>query len=102
MPTVVFTPEQAAEQLAGISVSTLIKLITAGGYSYTELSPGAKLWGRGRKLWGLTDQQIQAIVDGQCRKMQTPATIDPPQDNKRKPGRVVPGHDGKQRLRIRA
>jgi hypothetical protein len=61
-----YSPERAAEHL-GISVPTLIALMKAGGYSYTSLKPGAKPWGRGRQLWGLSAPQLQAVIDGQAR-----------------------------------
>jgi hypothetical protein len=98
-----FAPEQAAEHLH-ISVPTLIALMKAGGYSYTSLKPGAKPWGRGRQLWGLTAPQLQAVMDGQARQM--PATESSGADvaagqggGRAKKARMLPGHDGRSRLR---
>jgi hypothetical protein len=69
----VHPPQEAARRLGGISVSTLVKLLRDGGYSFVSLSPGAKPWGRGRKLWGMTDEQINALIAGQNRRHPPPS-----------------------------
>ena len=99
MPQVVHSPEQAAQLLAGISVKTLVGLLRTGGYSYVELSPGAKPWGRGRRAWGLTDSQIAAIIAGQTRKIQTPEHEKITPKPRTKTPALFAGHDGKVRLR---
>jgi hypothetical protein len=94
-----YTPERAAGHL-GISVPTLIALLKSGGYSYTELKPDAKPWGRGRQTWGLTAVQLQAVMDGQARRF---AAADGGVGQGKTPPRkavpTLPGHDGRSRLR---
>lgn len=92
-PIIVHPPEVAAERLGGISVRTLVKLLREGGYSYTELSPGAKPWGRGRRTWGLTDRQIETIIVGQAR------CIPQPEPSVQKSH--MPGWNGIRRLKMR-
>lgn len=96
----VHRPEEAARRLGGMTVANLVALLKARGYAFTELSPGVLPWGkgaRGRKHWGLTDDQIAAIIAGQARSMpkQDPADVDP------EPTRGIPGHDGIDRFQSR-
>ena len=94
----VHPPSEAAAILGGISVATLIALLKAKGYPYTELKPGATPWGKGRQTWGLTDDQLATIVAGQARRHPLPtASGDGASTAPRIPG--LPGHDGKSRLR---
>jgi len=94
----VHPPDVAAARLGGISVGTLVALLKARGYAWTELKPGGTPWGRGRQTWGLTDEQIAAVADGQARRHPRPpppAGATPP-----RPAAVaLPGHDGRSRLR---
>jgi hypothetical protein len=90
-----FTPSFAAARL-GISTRTLVDLLKAGGYAFTDLSPSMdrRSWGRGRKAWGLTRSQLDAIIDGQARRFPKPSA----------PGiapksAFLPGHDGISRIR---
>jgi hypothetical protein len=96
---IVHPPEEAARRLGGISASTLVKLLREGGYAFVSLSPGAKPWGRGRKLWGMTDEQINAVIAGQSRRLPAPtgagqgkATADRANDLR------LLGWDGRDRL----
>jgi hypothetical protein len=68
----VLAPAECARRL-GITVPTLVALLKAGGYSYTSLRPSSSPWGRGRQHWGLTPDQLAAIVAGQSRRHPTPA-----------------------------
>jgi len=98
----VHPPDVAAARLGGISVGTLVALLRAGGYPYTMLKPGGAPWGRGRQTWGLTDDQIAAVADGQARTHARPA--DPGAGIPAAPARVaraLPGHDGRSRLKRR-
>jgi hypothetical protein len=98
-----FTPAFAAARL-GISARTLVNLLKAGGYAFTDLSPSMdrRPWGRGRKAWGLTRAQLDRIIDGQSRRFPEPAA---PAGVSRSPAKVGPGqplmagHDGIRRLR---
>jgi hypothetical protein len=92
----VHPPDEAAKLLGGISVGTLVALLKAKGYAYTELKPGARPWGRGRQLWGLTDDQIAAVVAGQARRFASPEA---PVARPPAVGLAAHGHDGKSRLR---
>lgn len=93
----VHPPDVAARRLGGISTAKLIEILKAGGYSYTSLGTGAAPWGRGRKCWGLTDDQIAAVAAGQQRTHARPEAAGAPA----RPAVALPGHDGKSRLRKR-
>lgn len=96
----VHPPDEAARRLGGISVRTLVALLKAKGYPYTELKPGATPWGRGRQLWGLTDDQIAAVVAGQARRFPGPVAAGQGTEAPPKAAPVpLPGHDGKSRLK---
>lgn len=92
-----FRPADAAAHLGG-SQATLGALLRKHALAYTDLSPeqNAKPWGRGRKTWGLTAEQLQAVKDHCTRRHATP-TEATPRDVLAK----LPGHDGKSRLRRR-
>lgn len=93
-------PDEVAKRLGGISVPSLVALLKAGGYTYTALQPGAKPWGPGRKLWGLTDEQIAAVATGQARSFKLPEPAGDGAATPRPPATgPLPGHDGKSRLR---
>jgi hypothetical protein len=68
----VHPPEEVARRLGGISVTQLVAILKAHGYEYTQLMPGSKPWGRGRQIWGMTDDQIATLVLGQRRRHPTP------------------------------
>lgn len=94
----VHSPEESARRLGGITVAQLIAILKAKGYPYTELSPGSKPWGRGRQVWGMTDDQIAELVEGQMRSH--PRPVDP--DAKERPtpsGLAAMGWDGVTRLK---
>jgi hypothetical protein len=96
-----FSPDDAASHLR-ISVPTLISVLKVGGYSFTSLSAGEKPWGRGRRSWGLTAAQLQAVMDGQTRQLPRPdAGKQAGQFGSETKGlpRVLPGWDGKSRVR---
>jgi hypothetical protein len=103
-PNDYFPSEKAAEHL-GMSVKTLIALIKAGGYSYTDMRPGAHNkppWNRGRHLWGMTAAQLEAVKRGQARRVPSPAeAIRAHGTPAGSPVVGLPGHDGKSRLRRR-
>lgn len=100
--SVVHTPEEVSRRLGGISVATLISLLKAKGYPWTELKPGGTPWGRGRQTWGLTDDQIAVVIAGQSRTFaatdapDSPGTAELPKGDARL---TSLGHDGKSRLR---
>lgn len=68
----VYPPEEVARRLGGISVALLVSILKAHGYEYTQLTPGAKPWGRGRQVWGMTDEQIADLIAGQTRQHPKP------------------------------
>jgi hypothetical protein len=94
----VYSPEESAKRLGGITVPQLIAILKAKGYQFTELMPGSKPWGRGRKVWGMTDDQITELVEGQSRVHPRPVSTD-------EEGHAVPaglsamGWDGVTRLK---
>lgn len=91
LPAVV-SPGYAAERL-GIPVSGLVAIIRRHKYFFTELAPGGKPGDRGRNRWGLTGDQLAAILRGQERGFREP---EPP---KTEPNKSPFSTDGKSRLR---
>lgn len=93
----IYTPDEAAALLR-ISVRTLVELLRVGDYDFADFAPAASKtqpWGRGRKVWGLTQDQLDAIVVGQTRRFPKPSDA---------PGLApksafLPGHDGISRIR---
>lgn len=69
---VVYSPEEVSKRLGGISVTQIVAILKAHGYDYTQLTPGSKPWGRGRQVWGMTDDQIAAVVRGQTKRHPPP------------------------------
>jgi hypothetical protein len=72
----VYPPEEVARRLGGISVTQLVAILKTHGYEYTQLMPGSKPWGRGRQIWGMTDDQIATLILGQRRRHPTPQEVD--------------------------
>lgn len=95
----IFEPEAVARFLK-VSRETLVRLLKAYGYAYTELSPEAKPWGSGRQTWGMTRAQIILLIQGQARRHPQPSDTPKPQAPTR-PGKAVTGSDGKKRVRIK-
>src|SRR5262245_45003665 len=93
---VVHPPDECARRLGGITVARLIALLKSGGYTYTSLAPGSKPWGRGRQAWGMTDDQIAAVIAGQSKRHPTPSAV--PSVTKPESGLKALGWDGIDRL----
>lgn len=77
MAKLVLAPGEAASQL-GISVPALVALVRRHRYDYTELVHGGRPGDRGRNRWGLTPDQVRAIVRGQARQLPLPPRDPPP------------------------
>jgi hypothetical protein len=92
----VHTPEECAAMLGGITVKKLVKILKAGGYAYTSLMPGSTPWGRGRQVWGLTDDQLGAVLRGQAKRFPSPEEAT---SANRTSGLRALGWDGVSRLR---
>jgi hypothetical protein len=60
----VYTPEEIAERAGGISVKTLGALIRDRGLETTTLgyAEPSRKGGPRRRLWGMTDAQLQALL----------------------------------------
>jgi hypothetical protein len=58
------TPEQIAERLGGISLKTLGALIRNHGLATTTLgyAEPSRKGGPGRRLWGMNDAQLDALL----------------------------------------
>lgn len=89
-PTIL-SPSDAARAM-GITTSALVKLLRAGGYAWTELTPGRKPGDLGRAGWGLTGEQFAALLQGQARIFETTTTPE-------EPGVSLVSPDGRSRLR---
>mgnify|MGYP000869372497 CR=1 FL=1 len=59
----VYSPREAAE-LSGVSVEVLSREILTHRYPYIALKPGARPGDRAKNRWGLTVEQLSAIVEG--------------------------------------
>jgi hypothetical protein len=98
-PTV-HPPEECARRLANISVRMLVELLKTHGYEFTNLKPGSTPWGRGRQFWGMTDDQLAALIRGQTRRHPKPAVEQAKTELARiRPGLIAMGWDGKDRIR---
>lgn len=93
----VHPPAEAARRLGGISVAQLVAILKARGYEYTELMPESKPWGRGRQVWGMTDDQIAAVALGQRRRHPAPKD-EQGQEKPVSPGLKAMGWDGINRI----
>jgi hypothetical protein len=58
------TPEEIAAKLGGISLKTLNDLVRDRGLETTTLghAPPSRKGGPRRRLWGMTDSQLQALL----------------------------------------
>jgi hypothetical protein len=88
----IYWPGEAAE-LLGMTTGQLTALIRRRRYAFTEMALGGKPGDPGRNRWGLTWDQIQAIVKGQSKVL--PDAI--PAATAKRLSPVSP--DGKSRLR---
>jgi hypothetical protein len=64
------TPEQIAEMLGGISVKTLNDLVRDRGLETTTLgyAPPSRKGGPRRRVWGMTDAQLEALLTARRRR----------------------------------
>lgn len=67
----VYSPREAAE-MSGVSVDILTREILQRRYSYVALKPGGRPGDRAKNRWGLTAEQIVAIVEGLKVTVPTP------------------------------
>jgi hypothetical protein len=88
----VLSPSEAAARL-GLPVQGLVSIIRRHHYDYTELALGGRPGDRGRNRWGLTEAQLQKILDGQARHYAQPE----PEQAAPRPSAASP--DGRSRLR---
>jgi hypothetical protein len=60
----IHTPEEIAERLGRITVKTLSALIRSRGLETTTLghAPPSRKGGPPRRLWGMTDAQLECLV----------------------------------------
>lgn len=70
----VLPPDEVAE-LLGVTRVKLIRLLKATGGDFTELTPGAEPWGRGRQDWGMTQAQVKALLTKLARKHADPKEV---------------------------
>lgn len=58
------TPEEIAAMLGGISIKTLNDLIRDRGLESTTISyaPPSRKGGPRRRIWGMTDAQLEALM----------------------------------------
>ncbi len=92
VPPLVLSPAAAAARL-GTHVAGLVALLRRGRYRWTEIAPGGKPGDRGRSRWGLTEEQLQAILRAQERQFPEPV----PTTTVAAPSPYSP--DGRSRLR---
>ena len=88
----IYTPGQAAEALS-ISVPALVAILRRYCYPFTELAAGGRPGDRGRGRWGLSEDQLRAVLEGQARAWA------PPAEAGRRPSRGAASPDGIDRLR---
>jgi hypothetical protein len=64
------TPEEIAVMLGGISVKTLNDLVRDRGLETTTLgyAPPSRKGGPRRRLWGMTDAQLEALMVARRRR----------------------------------
>jgi hypothetical protein len=60
----IHTPEEIARRLGGISVKRLAELVRGGGFEVTDLGLAQRSpkGGPRRRLWGMTDAQLNALL----------------------------------------
>lgn len=63
----VYLPGEAAKMLQ-MSRANLLALMRTKGYDFLPLAPGGKPGDRGRR-WGLTADQVQAIIRAESRRL---------------------------------
>jgi hypothetical protein len=92
-PQLIYRPGEAAAML-GMTVAALVTLIRRYRYTYREVRPDGRPGDRGRNRWGLSADDIGAIVRGQARVLPDPAPVPegPPKASPSSP-------DGRSRLR---
>ena len=63
-------PETIAERLGGINIKTLMALIRTHALETTTLgyTEPARKGGRPRRLWGMTDPQLEALLAVRARR----------------------------------
>jgi hypothetical protein len=68
------TPEEIAAMLGGISIKTLNDLIRDRGLETTMLgyAPPSRKGGPRRRIWGMTDAQLEALMAVRRRRDQAP------------------------------
>ena len=66
----IYTPEQIAARAGGISVKSLSALIRDRGLETTTLgyAPPSRKGGPRRRLWGMTDVQLEALLAARRRR----------------------------------
>jgi len=64
------TPEEIAAMLGGISIKTLNDLIRDRGLASTTIAyaPSSRKGGPPRRVWGMTDAQLEALMAVRRRK----------------------------------
>jgi hypothetical protein len=64
------TPEEIATMLGGISVKTLNDLVRDRGHETTTVgyAPPSRKGGPKRRIWGMTDQQLEALLAARRRR----------------------------------
>jgi hypothetical protein len=60
----IYTPEEIAERVGSITIKTLSALIRSRGLETTTLghAPPSRRGGPPRRLWGMTDAQLECLV----------------------------------------
>jgi hypothetical protein len=66
----IYTPEQIAAQAGGISVKSLSALIRDRGLETTTMgyAPPSRKGGPRRRLWGMTNAQLEALLAARRRR----------------------------------
>jgi hypothetical protein len=66
----IYSPEQIAARAGGISVKSLSALIRDRGLETTTLGYAQPSWKGGprRRLWGMTDVQLEALLASRRRR----------------------------------
>jgi hypothetical protein len=69
----VHSPQEIADRLGGISVKSLAELIRNGGLETTTLgyAEPSRRGGPRRRLWGMTDAQLERLLSSRKRRGQT-------------------------------
>lgn len=97
MTRLVLTPGEAAAML-GLTVPDLVARIRQHRYPFVERKPGGQPGDRGRGRWGLTEEQVRAILRGMERLPPDPSPT-PPEPNQRSARASAASPDGRSRLR---